>query len=462
MTIRGTDSAPSFGTGSVAAKTFTAGAAITEFQVPATAGGNGTITYAVSGLPAGLRFDATGADAPGCPGTDAREICGTPTAATSGAQTVTITATDADSNTMSSDSATLTFSVTVNAGATLASSPATLTEANLDSAMLTVTLPSGFTFAAGVTATSFELVTNPALAGLSINSVTGGATGTTTATLTLAAGTGYGFDATTTLAVRVLAAAHSGSTNLTTGTLAVAPSAPAGVAVSERSLSLNEDPGADDANQGTYTLVLNSAPVGCSGGVGVSVASDNPDVTVNPDALAFTTTGWDTAQTVTVSAEQDDDGLHDRATLSHTVTTACDAAGYPATLAIASVQVTVTDDEAPPPSSNAPTEVRAEATATGCWSPGRRPRAPRRTRCSGVSPGRRGRRRGSGRRPRRGWTSKGWNRAATKCACWRWWTARTAKPPTPRKARSPNRATPRRVWRRNCRTWNWTWARRGW
>ena len=60
-----------------------------------------------------------------------------------------------------------------------------------------------------------------------------------------------------------------------------------------------------------------------------------------------------------------DDGEHDRATPSHSVTTACDAAGYPATLAIASVQVTVADDEAPPPSGNAPTEVRAEATATG-------------------------------------------------------------------------------------------------
>ena len=95
VTIRGTDSAPTFGTGSVSAKTFTAGAAITEFQVPAATGGNGTITYAASGLPAGLRFDATGTDSPGCPGTEPREVCGTPTAATSGAQTVTITATDA-------------------------------------------------------------------------------------------------------------------------------------------------------------------------------------------------------------------------------------------------------------------------------------------------------------------------------------------------------------------------------
>ena len=266
VTIRGTDSAPSFGTGSVSARTFAAGVPITEFQVPAATGGNGTITYAATGLPAGLRFDATGSDSSGCPGTDAREVCGTPTTPTSGAQTVTITATDADANTMSTDRATLTFSVTVNAGASLASSPATLTEANLDGATLTVTLPCGVTYAAGVSAASFELVTNPALTGLSIGGVTGAAMG-----------------ATATLAIRVLAAAHSGSTNLTIGTLAVAPSAPAGVAVSRTSLSLREDPGATDANRATYTVALNSAPVGCAGRVGVSVASGNPDVTVNPD-----------------------------------------------------------------------------------------------------------------------------------------------------------------------------------
>ncbi len=205
VTIRGTDAAPSFGMGTVSAKTFTAGAAITEFTVPAATGGNGTITYVASNLPDGLIFDATGTDTNGCPGTEAREICGTPTTAAA-AQTVTITATDADSNTMNTDRASLTFSVTVNAVATIASSPTSLTEDNLDGATLTVTLPSGFTYAAGVTAASFELVTSPTIAGLSISTVTGGATGTTTATLTLAAGTGYGFDAASTLAVKVLAA----------------------------------------------------------------------------------------------------------------------------------------------------------------------------------------------------------------------------------------------------------------
>ncbi len=222
--IRGTDSAPSFGTGAVSAKTFTAGTAITEFTVPTASGGNGAITYAASGLPAGLRFDATGTDMNGCPGTEAREICGTPTTAVA-AQTVTITATDADSNTMNSDRASLTFSATVNAGATLASSPSPLTEDNLAGATLTVTL-AGVTYNASVSATSFELVTSPTIAGISISGVTGGAAGTNAATLTLAASAGYGFDAASTLAVKVLAAAHSGSSDLTTGTLPVTPSAP--------------------------------------------------------------------------------------------------------------------------------------------------------------------------------------------------------------------------------------------
>ena len=70
------DTAPTFGMASVSAKTFPAGAAITEFAVPAASGGNGTLSYAAANLPSGLVFDATGMDTPGCPGTEAREVCG--------------------------------------------------------------------------------------------------------------------------------------------------------------------------------------------------------------------------------------------------------------------------------------------------------------------------------------------------------------------------------------------------
>ena len=357
------DTAPTFGMASVTAKTFPAGAAIAEFAVPAASGGNGTLSYAAANLPSGLVFDATGMDSPGCPGTEAREVCGTPDAATSGAVTVTITATDLDTNTAPTDRAALTFTVTVTAGASLASSPSPLAEANLHGAELAVTLI-GVTYASGVSASSFQLATAPTIAGLSIASVTGGAAGTAVATLTLATGAGYDVDAAATLSVTVLAAAHSGASDVASGSLPVTPTAPA-VVVSRASLSLDEDPGADDANEGTYTLVLDTRPTGCTAGVGVSVASGNPDVTPEPTALTFTPDDWNAPQTVTVTAEQDDDGADDRATLRHTVTTACAAAGYPAALAIPSVEVTVNDDDAPPPAGDVPTEVRAEATATG-------------------------------------------------------------------------------------------------
>ena len=357
------DTAPTFGMASVTAKTFPAGAAIAEFAVPAASGGNGTLGYAAANLPSGLVFDATGTDSPGCPGTEAREVCGTPDAATSGAVTVTVTATDLDANTAPTDRAALTFTVTVTAGASLASSPSPLAEANLHGAELAVTLI-GVTYASGVSASSFQLATVPTIPGLSVASVTGGASGSTTATLTLATGAGYDVDAAATLSVTVLAAAHSGASDIASGSLPVTPTAPA-VVVSRTSLSLDEDPGADDANQGTYTLVLDTRPTGCTAGVGVSVASGNPDVTPEPTTLTFTPDDWNAPQTVTVTAEQDDDGADDRATVRHAVTTACAAAGYPETLAIPNVEVAVDDDDAPPPAGDVPTEVRAEATATG-------------------------------------------------------------------------------------------------
>ena len=151
-----TDEAPSFGSGSVPAKTFFRNRAIAEFQVPAATGGNGALAYTASGLPAGLVFDADGTGS--CPGTEPREVCGTPTAATSGARTVTVTAQDADANRAAGDRDTLTFQVTVFDSPTVTANPATLTEANLNGARLTVTLPSGFTFASGVSASSFALV----------------------------------------------------------------------------------------------------------------------------------------------------------------------------------------------------------------------------------------------------------------------------------------------------------------
>ena len=65
-------------------------------------------------------------------------------------------------------------------------SPSSLTEANPDDARLAVTLPGGVTFASAVSASSFERVANPALAGLSISGVRGGTPGSSRVALTLA------------------------------------------------------------------------------------------------------------------------------------------------------------------------------------------------------------------------------------------------------------------------------------
>ena len=169
-----TDTAPTFGAASVANQYFPAGAAIAPFQVPAATGGNGAIDYSLAlnqganPLPAGLKFDATGTDAGGCtasdfpPGTAAtwatapRTLCGTPTEAGQFPQVVL--AHDADSNRDGDDRSSLVFVITVHGTSIASTNPSTLTEGNLNTATVSVSL-THTTFGSGVTASSFDLVT---------------------------------------------------------------------------------------------------------------------------------------------------------------------------------------------------------------------------------------------------------------------------------------------------------------
>ena len=64
-----------------------------------------------------------------------------------------------------------------------------------------------------------------------------------------------------------------------------------------------------------YIVSLTAQP---SGNVTVSIASDNPDVTVRPTALTFTPANWDTPQAVLVIARADDGGGDELATLRMT------------------------------------------------------------------------------------------------------------------------------------------------
>ncbi len=116
---------------------------------------------------------------------------------------------------------------------------------------------------------------------------------------------------------------------------------PALVFVPPTALTVNEGTG------GSYTVALASQPTGT---VTVTITSDNTDVTFDTNSvmpgdqttpLMFTTSSWNTAQTVTVAAGQDLDFTNDRAILSHS------AAGGGYDSVTGDLEVTVIDDDSP-------------------------------------------------------------------------------------------------------------------
>ncbi len=151
-------------------------------------------------------------------------------------------------------------------------SPALLTERNLDGAEIALSL-TRTTFANGVTADGFALV--PAVPGLSVASVAGAASGGTTATLTLAYAAGE-LPATQELAVRVRTAAHAGDVDLTTGTTitvlggAVTLADPALTAAAER--ALGKRPGTLRTADLPALRTLNAGGAGVSSLAGLEAA----------------------------------------------------------------------------------------------------------------------------------------------------------------------------------------------
>ena len=103
-----------------------------------------------------------------------------------------------------------------------------------------------------------------------------------------------------------------------------------GLVLSESSLTPSE------GGDASYTVKLSTAP---SATVTVTVTGTTTDLSLDTTSLTFTTSDWDTAQTVTVSAAQDDDAVDEEATLTHTASGG-DYAGETAELT-----VTVDDDE---------------------------------------------------------------------------------------------------------------------
>ena len=109
-----------------------------------------------------------------------------------------------------------------------------------------------------------------------------------------------------------------------------------GVTVSKTALTVTEQ----DTTGGSYTVVLDSEPTAT---VTVTVAGHaGTDVTRTPGTLTFTTSNWDTVQTVTVTAGDDADTTDDSVTLTHSA--ASTDTGYSG-IAIAGVVVTVRDND---------------------------------------------------------------------------------------------------------------------
>ena len=97
-----------------------------------------------------------------------------------------------------------------------------------------------------------------------------------------------------------------------------------------------------EGNDATYDVVLTRQPK-ADATVTVNSPTDNTEVTVAPATLTFTASNWNKEQTVTVAAAQDVDAVHDRATVTHTVSST--DAHYNG-LVVEDLTVTVLDDEA--------------------------------------------------------------------------------------------------------------------
>ena len=157
---------------------------------------------------------------------------------------------------------------------------------------------------------------------------------------------------------RVEAVSITGTTEVaglavTGTTLSIHDNDERGVTVTPSVLTLSEGASA------TYTVVLDTEPTQT---VTVTpLVSGSTDATVTPSSLTFTPSSWNTAQTVTVFAAEDDDASHDSSIIIHTA----QGAEY-ASLFDGELRVTISDSEVAS-QGELPAQVRdlsATATAT--------------------------------------------------------------------------------------------------
>ena len=112
----------------------------------------------------------------------------------------------------------------------------------------------------------------------------------------------------------------------------------AGVVISHSALTLPE------GTTATYTVHLTARPTGDV--VITTTSAHTGEATVAPDSLTFTDANWNTPQTVTVTAINDNTLGNASVTITHAVNTGTTAdATYAALTSLADVAVTVTDND---------------------------------------------------------------------------------------------------------------------
>ena len=118
---------------------------------------------------------------------------------------------------------------------------------------------------------------------------------------------------------------------------------PRGVAIGPTSIGLHEPASGETAVAGAYTVKLSSSPTDT---VTVTIGGGDPAMSLSGDTLTnnqltFTTTNWNTAQTITVMPVKDDNAAGETVTLTHTL-----SGGDYAGIAADSVTVSLTDSDA--------------------------------------------------------------------------------------------------------------------
>ena len=183
----------------------------------------------------------------------------------------------------------------------------------------------------GSNITKYEVQWKSGAQGFDSSRQQAGLTGTNTRIETLINGTEYD------VRVRAMNSAGWGEwSDIDSGTPVEGP----GVSLSTATLSI------DEGGSGAYSVGITTEP---TAPVTIFMVAGG-DVTTQPIALAFTASNWDTWQRVTVNAAQDGDADDDTVTIHHfTDTGPFFAPEYASLTDLPSIQVTVLDDDVPPP-----------------------------------------------------------------------------------------------------------------